>query len=139
MTTTLKTHGDLPWEAAPPSGILTRALDTAVRNIPSVGEHYANQLRLRAEQGIKGLDQGALTFILSVVVTGAAMGYSFYLQRSLQPFGARYQVWRPRREGSKLASFGQIGMLLDSALGPGPASSSMPVAPRFVETDTEVD
>lgn len=132
----------LPWAAAESTAgrITTRTLDTCVRSIPSLGEHYANELRTRADEATKGFDQRTLAMMLSFMVTGAAVGYGIYVHRTMQPFGSRYQVWRPQRQGSRLGQFGELGSMLSSAMGPMPgAPGNFSSEPRFVETDTEVD
>lgn len=147
----LKTPGPLPVSSQEERSILSvgaRTLDSAILNTPGVGEHYATELRHRAEAGTKGLDRRALMLAMSVMVTGAAVGYGLYFYKTMQPFGARTQVWKSMRGESRLSQFGDLGFMLDSALGPrapppaaqqhqgmGGNSSSG----RLVETDSEVD
>lgn len=147
--TCLQAPGSLPMSSQERSSILgigTRTLDSAILNTPGVGEHYANEVRRRAEEGTKGLDQRALMLAMSVMVTGAAVGYGLYFYKTMQPFGARTQVWKSIRGGSKLSQFGDLGFMLDSALGrhtlPGgqhPGAGGNSTSGRLVETDSEVD
>ncbi|TWU75252.1 hypothetical protein ED733_005890 [Metarhizium rileyi] len=139
------TPTDLTWSptAAPTTlDSTTRVADSIVRNIPSVGEHYTNEMRCRTEGGVKGLDQRALMMIMSLVITGAAVGYGLHMYKSLQPFGARTQVWKQLRRGSRLSHFGDLGNMLSSAMGTY-QSDSIPAGNastgRLVEIDSEVD
>ncbi|KAF7537625.1 hypothetical protein G7Z17_g12824 [Cylindrodendrum hubeiense] len=136
----------LPWvepQHATALRVGARTLDSIILNAPSVGEEYANEKRRRAEGGITGVDGRSLMMAMSLLVTGAAAGFGLHFYKSLQPFGARTQVWRTERNGSKLSQFGELGSMLGNALGgyqaprgaPGLVSSEH----RFVETDTEVD
>lgn len=137
---------DLAWTSAEPTTILgstARVADSIVRNIPSVGEHYTNEMRHRTEAGVKGIDQRALMMMMSVMITGAAVGYGLHMYKSLQPFGARTQVWRQFHAGSKLSQFGDLGSMLSSAMG-GYRSDPLPsgnasASGRLVEVDSEVD
>lgn len=136
---------DLTWSpAAAPSilGSTTRVADSILRNIPSVGEHYANEMRYRTEVGVKGLDQRALMMMMSAMLTGAAVGYGLHMYKSLQPFGARTQVWRRLRGTSRLGQFGDLGNMLSSAMGayqPDPIPIGNTSSGRLVEVDSEVD
>ncbi|KAG5999955.1 hypothetical protein E4U43_001757 [Claviceps pusilla] len=123
-----------------------RVTDSVIRNIPSIGEHYANEMRYRKEAGIIGLDQRALIMIMGLLATGAAVGYGLQLYQSLGPFGSRTQIWRQQRfRGSnKLSQFGDLGSMLNSALGAydAPVASAGQHASTtgyLVEVDTEVD
>lgn len=138
----------LPWvtmEVASLGHTTSRTLDTMLYHVPTLGEHYAGEVRRRAEEGIKGVDQRALLLTSSVVLTGVAMSYGFYLYRSLLPFGARLQVWKPQRSGSKLSQFGELGSMLSSAMGPyqsqpqGLAATSNINSSRIVEMDSDLD
>lgn len=124
-STCLQAPGDLPWTPAPQSAVraIVRTLDTAVRSMPSLGEHYANELRTRAEKGTKGLDQRTMGILMGFMMTGAAVGYGLQMYRTLQPFGARYQVWK-RKDGSRLGEFGALGDMLSAAMGPAPSLSA---------------
>ncbi|KAL6862963.1 hypothetical protein ACO1O0_003206 [Amphichorda felina] len=148
-STCLEGPGPLPVSSPENASILSlgaRTLDSAILNAPGMGEHYATELRHRAEEGTKGLDRRALMLAMSVMVTGAAVGYGLYFYKAMQPFGARIQAWRAMRGGSKLSQFGDLGFMLDSALGPrvqpvaqhqGMGGNS--TSGRLVETDSEVD
>jgi len=127
---------DLPVVETPPRTFLKvtkRTLDSCLLNTPGVGEHYAAEVRQRAEKGITGLDGRAIFLTLSLMITGAAAGYGVYFYRSMPKFGARTQLWKAGG-ASKLSQFGNLGVMLDSALGPRPSQPG-----RFVETDSEVD
>ncbi|KAK7416648.1 hypothetical protein QQX98_005119 [Neonectria punicea] len=143
---TLKAPGSLPWVESQHATALrvgARTLESILLNVPSVGDEYATEKRRRAEEGITGVDGRTLMFAMSLMVTGAAVGYGLHFYKAMQPFGARTQVWRMERGGSKLSQFGELGSMLGNALGgyetprqaPGLASSQH----RFVETDTDVD
>lgn len=144
-STSLENTESLPWVESQHTTAFrvgARTLDSIILNAPSVGEEYANEKRRRAEGGVTGVDGRTLMLAMSLMVTGAAMGFGLHLYKSLQPFGARTQVWRMERNKSKLSQFGELGSMLGSALGyqaprggPGLASGEH----RFVETDTEVD
>ncbi|KAM4058531.1 outer mitochondrial membrane transport complex protein [Hirsutella rhossiliensis] len=142
---------DLPWSASDPPTVIgssARVVDSILRNAPSLGEHYAKEMRLRAEQASHGLDRRALVLASSLVATGAVVGYGLYAYKSLQPFGARSQVWRAIRQGGMLSQFGELGTMLSGAMGTY-QSAPMPSAPatgslstghgRLVEMDSEVD
>ena len=130
------------WTSAQPRTMLgstALVVDSIVRHIPSVGEQYANEMRYRAEAGIKGVDQRALLAAMGLLMTGAAVGYGLHMYKSLQPFGARSQVWKLQHGGSKLSQYGELGSILNSAMGgyqpePVPAASG-----RLVDIDSEVD
>ncbi|KAF4125072.1 sorting and assembly machinery component 37 [Geosmithia morbida] len=120
--------------------VTTRALDTAIRNAPGLGEYYADEARYRAEHDIHGLDRRALMLVMGVVVTGAAVGYGVVAYRAMPPFGTRRQVWTQSRASSKLAQFGDLGSIISGALGPMPSSASVPASTgRLVDTDAELD
>ncbi|KAK2590024.1 hypothetical protein QQS21_012302 [Conoideocrella luteorostrata] len=132
--------------AVEPSTVLgsgVRVADSIVRNVPSVGEYYINEMRYRREAGIKGLDQRTLIMAMGIMITGAAFGYGLHIYKGLQPFGARNQVWRQRYGGPKLSHFGELGSILNSAMGvhqPGglPAGNTS-ASGRLVEVDSELD
>ena len=131
------------WATTPQKGIVTatgHVLDSVIRNMPSLGEHYAGEMRRRAEEKTTGLDQRALTLAAGILFTGAALGYGTWWYRQLPPFGLRSQVWRASK-GSKLSEFGALGSMLNTALGPvqSPAETSGEQQGRFVEVDSEVD
>ncbi|KFH43846.1 Metaxin-like protein [Hapsidospora chrysogenum ATCC 11550] len=135
-----------PPEALSILGVGARTFESAILNTPAVGEHYATEVRHRAEQGAKGLDRRALMLAMSAIATGAAVGYGLYFYKTMQPFGARTQVWKAMRGGSKLSEFGDLGFILDSAMGSYPSPAAQPggvggsAGPgRLVETDSEVD
>lgn len=138
---------NVEWAGREPATLLgstSRVTDSILRNMPSLGEHYTNELRYRTEQGIKGLDQRALMMILSVMATGAAVGYGLHMYKTLQPFGARSQIWRAQRGGSKLSKFGELGSMLTSAMGafpsePAPTTAAAGGSGMLVEVDSEVD
>ncbi|KHN96704.1 Mitochondrial outer membrane translocase complex, Tom37/Metaxin [Metarhizium album ARSEF 1941] len=141
------TPTDLTWAptAAAPSLLSStvRVADSVARNVPSLGEHYANEMRYRTEVGVKGLDQRAFVIMMSVVLTGAAVRYGLHVYKTLQPFGAGVQVWRQLRRASRLSQFGDVGIMLSSAMGPcqpGPmAAAAASPSGRLVEVDSEVD
>lgn len=127
---------DLPIAEAPANtffSVTKRILDSCLLNTPGVGEHYATETRQRAEKGITGIDGPTVLLTLSLMATGAAAGYGVYFYRAMPKFGARQQLWKAGG-ASKLSQFGNLGVMLDSALGP---RSSQPG--RFVETDSEID
>ena len=142
----LDSPGALP--TAPPAqrsflGSVGQILDTAVLNSPGVGDYYASEMRHRAETGAKGLDRRALVLAMSLMVTGVAAGYGIYFYRTMPRFGARTQLWRATRGGSKLNQLGDLGFMLDSALGPRaspPAVANFGTGSgRLVDTDSEID
>jgi sorting and assembly machinery component 37 len=137
-------RGDLPWVAPSPTSALSfssRILDSVMRHLPNLGEQYAAEMRYRAEQQKKGLDQRALVVIMGAVLTGLATGYGFHTYRAMQPFGAATQSWQPRRTQTKLSEFGQLGSMLSSAMGPFQSVPSGLEGPSgmLVEVDSEVD
>lgn len=137
----------LPWTepATTALGVTSRTFDSIVRNVPSLGEEYTNEVRQRTEKGIKGVDRRMLILGLGVMVTGVAVGYGLQTYRAMQPFGARTQKWYAQRDGSRLSDFGELGSMLGSVMGgypPAPSTAYRNQAstePRIVETDTEVD
>lgn len=138
--------GPLPWTASQNATALSvgaRTLDSILHNVPSLGEQYATEVRRRAENGITGVDARTLMLAMSMLATGAALGYSYHVYKAMQPFGSRMQVWQSRKNSSKLSEFGALGSMLDSAFGgyPAPGEVSAPMARegRFVETDSELD
>jgi sorting and assembly machinery component 37 len=141
-------NGALPWATLEPATLgqtAARTLDTMLYHVPTVGEHYASEVRRRAEGGVKGIDQRAVLFTSSFLLTGVAVGYSFYLYRSLLPFGSSIQIWRPQASSPKLSQFGELGSMLDSAMGPyQPQTRGLALGPQtspsvIVETDSDVD
>lgn len=145
----IEAKGPLPWVDLQHQSALSvgaRTLDTMILNTPGLGEQYATEMRQRAEKGITGLDQRAFLLAMSMMVTGVAVGYGLYFYKNMPPFGARSQLWRASRGGSKLSQFGGLGFMLDSALGPPQFSAgqargvgSNATDARLVETDTDVD
>jgi sorting and assembly machinery component 37 len=141
------TPTDLAWSPAEMPTVMgstARVLDSVVRNMPSVGELYTDEMRHRTEAGVKGLDQRALVVIMGLMISGAAVGYGLHMYKSLQPFGARTQIWRQLHGESKLSQFGDLGNILTSAMGPyrpDPVPSDVVPAPsgRLVDVDSEVD
>lgn len=141
----------LPSVASEPPSVFTssvRVVDSVLRNAPSLGEHYAKEMRLRAEQATHGLDRRSLVLASSLLTTGAVVGYGLYAYRSLQPFGARSQIWRATRGGTMLSQFGELGTMLSGAMGAyqsapmssAPATGSLSAGDgRLVEMDSEVD
>ncbi|KAI9171682.1 Metaxin-like protein [Paramyrothecium foliicola] len=132
-------------EAIAWSRTITRTVDTVMYHVPTLGEHYAGEVRRRAEKGIKGIDQRVVLLTTSFMLTGMAFSYGFHLYRSLLPFGARLQTWKPSPRGAKLSQFGELGSMLSSAMGPyqpqpsslGPTSNLG--SSRLVETDSDID
>ncbi|KAG6004713.1 hypothetical protein E4U21_000804 [Claviceps maximensis] len=119
-----------------------RVTDSIIRNIPSIGEHYADEMRYRKQAGITGLDQRALTMTMGLLATGAALGYALQLYQSLGPFGSRTQIWRQQqfRPSNKLSQFGDLGSMLNSALSAYDSPASAGPHPGYVvEVDSEVD
>ncbi|CAM1504502.1 Fc.00g020930.m01.CDS01 [Cosmosporella sp. VM-42] len=140
MKSTLKERGDLPWVEAEDNTALrigTRTLDTILHHVPSFGDQYVTEKRRRAEEAITGLDGRTLMLAMSVLATGATFGYGLYMYKAMQPFGARTQIWRAQKSGSRLSHFGELGSMLGSVMGGYPAP--MPSRGQFVETDSEID
>jgi sorting and assembly machinery component 37 len=120
----------------------SRTLDSILHNVPGLGDEYATEVRRRAEGGITGIDARSLMLALSLLATGAALGYGYHTYKALQPFGSRIQVWQSHRNYSKLSEFGALGSMLGSVLGgsvEAPRPSHQSNQARFVETDTDVD
>lgn len=139
---------DLPCRPATATTVLgstTRIADSILRNIPRLGEHYTNEMRLRKEAGLTGLDQRCLMIVTGVAIAGAAVGYGLQLYRRLQPFGLRTQIWTQSRGGSKLSEFGELGLILNSAMVGYQAervvapSDNGSASGRLVELDSELD
>ncbi|KAF4340565.1 hypothetical protein FBEOM_5505 [Fusarium beomiforme] len=135
----------LPWVERGDNTALrigSRTFGSILHNVPGLGEEYATEVRRRAEGGITGIDARSLMLALSLLATGAALGYSYHTYKALQPFGSRIQVWQSHQNRSKLSEFGALGSMLGSVLG-GPVEAPRPSHPsnqaRFVETDTDVD
>lgn len=151
MLAAIAGRGDLPWVAPDPTTVVrfgSRILDSVFRHLPNLGEQYAAEMRRRAEQQNKGLDQRALMLIMGAVLAGLATGYGFQAYRAMQPFGAATQSWQPKRMQTRLSEFGQLGNMLSSAMGPyQPVPSGLDFgAPdhggpngKLVEVDSEVD
>ncbi|KAH7273574.1 hypothetical protein NW759_000213 [Fusarium solani] len=142
----LEKQDPLPWVESGHDTALrvgARTLDSIMYNIPGVGDHYATEVRRRAEENIKGIDGRTLMLAMSLIATSAALGYGYHMYRAMQPFGSRIQVWQSERNRSKLSRLGAVGSILDSAFGSYQAPRSAPAyqsnEARFVETDTEVD
>ncbi|RBR23464.1 uncharacterized protein FIESC28_03646 [Fusarium coffeatum] len=141
----LQESSPLPWVESSQNTALrigSRTLDSILHNVPGLGEEYATEVRKRAEGGITGIDSRSLMLALSLLATGAALGYGYHTYKAMQPFGSRIQVWQSYQNKSKLSQFGALGSMLGSVLG-GPAEAPRPShssnQARFVETDTEVD
>ncbi|KAF4592382.1 Mitochondrial outer membrane translocase complex, Tom37/Metaxin [Ophiocordyceps camponoti-floridani] len=139
------TPTDLPWLAPEPPTLFASSLrffDSLVRNVPTLGEMYADEVTLRARRGIRGLDRRILTLMAVFTAAGLAVGYGFYTYSSLQPFGAASQAWRCCRSGSG-PRYGEFGSMLTGALGLCRAAAYMPFKPavegRLIEVDSEVD
>ncbi|KAK5992701.1 Metaxin-3-like protein [Cladobotryum mycophilum] len=148
MTACISARGDLPWtapDAASPMSSAARILDSVMRHVPSIGDHYATEMRSRAEQGRKGLDQRTVLLAMGALITGVAASYGIQTYRAMQPFGAPTQTWQPRRLGSRLSEFGELGSMLSSAMGPVPGGNTgwgtggHGASGQLVETDSEVD
>lgn len=134
-------HAVAAREQVPALGVAARTLKSCVLNAPGLGEQYANELRHRAEQGIKGLGRRAMMIATGLLSASAALGYGYLFYKSLQPFGSRVHIWRVRRSGSKLDQFGDLGSMLNSAFAPQPTLggfSGQGSVGRLVETDSEL-
>lgn len=146
MTTCVIAHGPLPWAELPRStviGATGRVLDSVMRSIPSVGDHYADEMRTRAEKNITGIDRRSIVLLVSLMATGVAASYGLHLYRALQPFGSRTQMWFAGG-GSRLSQFGDLGSMLNTAMGAYPSGAAQPQSGqaadgRIVEADSEVD
>lgn len=95
-----------------------RLADSVIRHIPGVGDHYSSEMRRRTEEKISGLDSKSFIAAFGLLVTGCAAGCGAYYYRQLPPFGLSTQTWRQFRGGSRLSDFGQLGSMLNSAMGP---------------------
>ncbi|KAM0353482.1 hypothetical protein ACHAPU_001493 [Fusarium lateritium] len=144
-STYLKESDPLPWVESGNNTALrisSRTLDSILHNVPGFGDEYATEVRRRAEGGITGIDGRSLMLALSLLATGAALGYGYHTYNSMQPFGSRIQVWHSHKNLSKLSEYGALGSMLGSVLG-GPAEAPRPShasnQARFVDTDTDVD
>jgi sorting and assembly machinery component 37 len=143
-TTCIMTRGELPWADAQPMSLPNftgRALRTSVLNAPGIGEHYAAELRRRAEEGVIGVDQRAFVLAVSAALASLAVGYGVYYYKAMPPFGARTQIWRASQGGTKLSQFGALGFILNDAMGPdrpyaGAAGSQQGV---LVGSDSDID
>ncbi|KOS18398.1 Metaxin-like protein [Escovopsis weberi] len=149
----LHTHivrpGPLPWadpEPVPLARFGGRVLDSLVRHVPGLGDHYAAEVRARAEQGRSGLDRDVAVLVLGTLAAGVAAGYGVLRYRALQPFGEPAQTWRTSR-GARLGEFGELGSMLSSALGPLPTGGAayergtggLAAGGRLVDIDSDVD
>ncbi|KFA53644.1 hypothetical protein S40293_03888 [Stachybotrys chartarum IBT 40293] len=142
--------GDLPW-ADPARGTVVRSagrtLDTILRSMPSVGEHYTNEMRRRADESIKGLDYASVMFVAAVAATSAVLGYGAHFYKSLLPFGGRTQTWKPSRGITNFSHLGEAGQLLGTILDPRPSPShgfghldhGAAAGARIVETNSDLD
>lgn len=117
-----------------------RALDSCILNIPDLGHRYAEDKRIRAEQGTTGFFDGRAFLLAMSVIGTVALGLARSYYAALGPYGVRTQVWRRVHERSKLSQYGDLGGMLQS-LGPVLDSSSRRNASdgRIVQTDSEVD
>lgn len=107
----------LPWAEPSARGICRtalRVLDSIARNMPGFGAHYATQSRLRAEAANKDWRKRMWKLSISAVTFNLMTGLGLYWYKSLQPFGARYRVWRSVKGG--LNQFGEAGSMLSHAL-----------------------
>ncbi|RDA86024.1 hypothetical protein CP532_4688 [Ophiocordyceps camponoti-leonardi (nom. inval.)] len=138
------TPSDLPWHSPEPPTLTRSAIrlvDSIVRNIPTLGEYYADEMRLRATRGVRGLDYRVVTLFASLAAAGLAIGYGYHAYRSLQPFGAASHVWLSSRAMSRLR-YGQVGSMLGGAVGLYQVASTSSVSAtggRLVEMDSEID
>lgn len=146
LATSLPTYDSALWTAASPRGFVGatgRVLDSVVRHMPILGEHYAGEVRRQCEEKTVGVDRRTISLAAGFLFTGAAAGYLAYWYRSLPPFGANLQSWRAHKSGSsRLSQFGELGSMLESVLGPGPAMHSPRASGgadggRIVDIDTE--
>lgn len=103
------------WSAA-----TARVVDSVVRHAPNVGEHYAAEMRYRNETGAKGFDTRALLMAAGALVTSAAVSSGVVYYRSLPHVGLATQTWHSPG-AARLSQFGQLGSMLNSALGPMPS------------------
>lgn len=147
ILSSLTAHGDLPWSQPTPPSVLDfsgQFLDSVVRHIPSVGDHYAGEMRRRTETNASGLDQRALCLAAGMLLTGLATGYGVHYYRQMPPFGSPRYTWWANKGGSKLGEFGALGSMLSSALGPteplgGAPYNPAPTPGRMVDMDAELD
>ncbi|KAH7320024.1 putative metaxin [Stachybotrys elegans] len=141
----------VPWTTATEASTLqvtNRLLDTTIRSLPSLGEYYVGEARRRADEGIRGIDRSAFALVLSVLTTSAALGYGYFMYKSLLPFGRKTQVWTSHRATAGFGQMGQAGALLSSVFGayqmPSPQHAAGSgghgdASARIVESDSEVD
>ena len=110
---------NLPYHICKPSVLTTtvRFLHQVVQDIPRIGSYYQQEWRRRKSEGATGFDRRAGTFLSGVLLTGAALGYGYHLYHALQPFGRPIQMWESVGKGSRLSHLGDIGSMLDVALG----------------------
>lgn len=134
----------LPFSSTERLGVLrvgARTLETIILNGPELGAQLIRGM-LRTEEGATNIGQRTLVFAMGALAASATMGYGYHYYRSLQPFGLRTQVWTAPRAPS-LSQFGELGSILDSALGPMPSSAGnfqgLSSPGRIVDTDSEVD
>ncbi|KAG5937605.1 hypothetical protein E4U60_001785 [Claviceps pazoutovae] len=127
-----------------------RVTDSLFGRIPAFGKHYAKETLHRKEAGKSGVHPRTLIMAMGfLVATGAAFGYGLQLYKTLRPLGSSTQIWRQRKlqpgRGNKLSQFGDLGSMLDSAMGayePAPSLASGqngPATGHLVEADSEVD
>lgn len=138
-------------ETSPMSTTIGRTVDSAIRNMPGLGLWYSDEMRRRGELGATGFDQRALALMMGFVVTGTVFGYGLYVYKLSQPFGARSQIWTAWSGGSKLSQFGELGSMLNFAMGAhdsalelqsGGPTGAVPTSAangRFIDVDSEVD
>jgi sorting and assembly machinery component 37 len=145
----LDTPGELPWTSPPKLGIAHftgRILDSTIRHMPAIGDIYDHETRRRAERraiGLKGLDTRTWGLTLGVLAVGLSAGYGVFVYRSLQPFGARLQIWRKAAQG--FGRFGEAGALLGLAMPVAAAAGNgtpiggggAQVGGRFADADTD--
>lgn len=96
----------------------SRFADSVIRHIPGVGDHYSSEMRRRTEEKITGVDSRTCFAAFGLLATGCAAGFGVYYYRQMPPFGLATQTWRQFQGGSRLSDFGQLGSMLNSAMGP---------------------
>ncbi|PHH63321.1 hypothetical protein CDD81_6095 [Ophiocordyceps australis] len=134
---------DLPWASPPPTTILRlalRFLDSAIRNAPTIGDYYANQLCRDPHSGAGGSRKRVLMHLSGLLAIAAAAGYALYTYRSLQPFGASTQVWRNQRGGSAMS---RLSAMFGASLGLADVTPMPSIGGtghgRLVDTDSDLD
>lgn len=146
LSSSLTAHGDLPWTQPPSKSFLQstgRILDSVIRHVPSVSEHYAAERRYRVETKTTGVDSRSVFLAAGLLATGLLTSCGVYYYRQMPPFGSLRQVWKVGG-GSRLSEFGDLGSMLSSALGPvgnlgGEQRNSSANTGRFVDVDSELD